>query len=83
MAVKDVELVGAKFHPRFDATSRRYRYRLFSAEVRDPLCEGFAWRVWPPFDPDLLIEIAGVFPGRHDFAAFGSAPVKKAGRLAQ
>ncbi len=35
------------FHPRFDARSRRYRYRLFCADVRDPLRERYAWRVWP------------------------------------
>ncbi len=81
MVVRDAELVDAKFHPRFDATSRRYRYSLFCGQVRDPLAERFAWRVWPEFDPDLLVEIAGVFPGRHDFAAFGSAPSAKSGTV--
>ncbi len=81
LVVKDAELADARFHPRFDATSRRYRYTLFCGHPRDPLGERFAWRVWPPFDPDLLMEIAQVFPGQHDFGAFGSAPVKKAGTV--
>ena len=81
MVVTNVELADAKFHPRFDATSRRYRYRLFCRQLRDPLRERFAWRVWPPFDPELLFDVAQVFTGRHDFAAFGSALVKKAGTI--
>ncbi len=36
--------------------------------------ERFAWRVWPEVDGSALKEIAGVFLGRHDFSAFGSAP---------
>ena len=77
LVVRDVELVTPRFHPRFDATSRRYRYSLFCGSLRDPLSERFSWRVWPPFDPELLMEIAQVFPGQHDFAAFGSPPGTK------
>ena len=81
LVVRDAELVDPAFHPRFDAVSRRYRYSLFCGYVRDPLAERFAWRVWPSFDPDLLMEIAQVFPGRHDFAAFGSAPGPESGTV--
>ncbi len=77
LAVRDVETVGPDFHPRFDATSRHYRYRLFCQSVRDPLCERTAWRVWPAIDGDLLAKIADVFRGQHDFSAFGSALGKK------
>src|SRR5512141_2335382 len=35
LVVRDAEVVDAKFHPRFDATSRRYRYTLFCGHVRD------------------------------------------------
>jgi tRNA pseudouridine38-40 synthase len=72
MAVRDVDLADATFNPRFDAASRCYRYRLFCGNVRDPLSEKMAWRVWPAFDGEALLEAAGVFLGRHDFSAFGS-----------
>ena len=72
IAVKNVEVADAKFHPRFDATSRCYRYRLFCQNIRDPLREKMAWRVWPAFNSDVLIETAEVFLGQHDFSAFGS-----------
>ena len=45
MAVRSVEIVDAKFHPRFDATSRCYRYKVFCQPLRDPIRERFAWRV--------------------------------------
>jgi len=72
IAVQNVEIADAKFHPRFDAKSRRYCYRLFCQRVRDPLREKMAWRVWPAFDESLLMNVAKVFLGRHDFSAFGS-----------
>jgi tRNA pseudouridine38-40 synthase len=72
MAVRTVELSEDHFHPRFDATARHYRYRLFCSDVRDPLRERFTWRVWPAVT-DLTI-LADVWTGTHDFAAFGSPP---------
>lgn len=81
VVVNDAEIVGAKFHPRFDAVSRRYRYSLFCRHERDPLRERFAWRVWPVFDPEMLIQIAPIFVGQHDFGAFGTAPVRESGTV--
>jgi len=78
MAALRVETARPDFHPRFDASSRRYRYRLFCAGVRDPLQEPFAWRVWPAVEGAVLCRTAGLFVGQHDFAAFGS-PVSKSG----
>jgi tRNA pseudouridine38-40 synthase len=72
MAVREVNAVPDDFHPRFDATSRRYRYRLFCDSVRDPLRERYAWRVWPAVTD--LTPLANIWPGRHDFAAFGTPP---------
>ncbi len=72
MAVRNVKAAADDFHPRFDATSRRYRYRLFCADVRDPLRERYAWRVWPAITG--LAALAAVCSGTHDFAAFGTSP---------
>ncbi len=72
MAVREVKVAQDAFHPRFDASSRCYRYRLFCASVRDPLRERYAWRVWPPVND--LKPLAAIWPGTHDFAAFGTPP---------
>ena len=74
MAARDVRLASPEFHPRFDATSRRYRYRLFCQPVRDPLREKSAWRVWPQVDGKALKKAAALFVGQHDFAAYGTPP---------
>jgi tRNA pseudouridine38-40 synthase len=77
MAVRSVEVVDAKFHPRFDATARLYRYRLFCQPLRDPMRERFDWRVWPAINTNLLADAAKLFLGTHDFSAFGSPTTPK------
>jgi tRNA pseudouridine38-40 synthase len=81
IAVQQVRIARAEFHPRFDAVSRWYRYRLFCQPVRDPLRERYAWRVTQPVDPATLAAAAGALTGRHDFAAFGTAPRKGSSTL--
>jgi tRNA pseudouridine38-40 synthase len=74
---KSLTAARADFHPRFDAASRRYVYRLFCESTRDPLRERFAWRVWPAVDGEMLAETAKLFIGTYDFSAFGSATTPK------
>ncbi len=72
LVIRDVQEVNPDFHPRFDARSRQYCYRLYSAATRDPLRERYAWRVWPELDPEKLAGAAALLLGGHDFSAFGS-----------
>ncbi len=74
MSVKHAEIVRDNFHPRFDALSRKYCYRLYCQEVRDPLRERFAWRLWPVPDETFLDQAASLIIGEHDFGAFGTPP---------
>ncbi|PWH15328.1 MAG: tRNA pseudouridine(38-40) synthase TruA [Anaerolineae bacterium] len=74
LAVRGVKRTREDFHPRFDARSRRYRYRLYCQEVRDPLRERYAWRLWPPLHAEGLYAVAQLLHGTHDFAAFGTPP---------
>lgn len=77
LAVKSLRPAAADFHPRFDAVSRKYCYRLFCEPIRDPLRERYAWRIWPSLDGKALKQNAGLFLGTHDFAAFGSPTTPK------
>ena len=77
MAVKEARTVHAKFHPRFDAQSRRYRYKLFCQPIRDPIRERFAWRIWPEVNGEISANAANLFLGTHDFSAFGSPTTPK------
>jgi tRNA pseudouridine38-40 synthase len=72
MSIRAVRVTDAKFHPRFDALSRIYRYKLFCQPLRDPIRERFAWRIWPSVKNDGLAEASKQFLGKHEFSAFGS-----------
>jgi tRNA pseudouridine38-40 synthase len=74
LAVRSIRIAPDAFHPRFSALARVYRYRLFCDEIRDPVRERFAWRVWPEVDLDRLNAAAGLLVGTHDFKAFGTPP---------
>lgn len=71
VAASQVQVVAPDFHPRYDAKVRLYRYRLFCQEMRDPLEERYAWRIWPPVDVEVLNQASRYLVGTHDFAAFG------------
>lgn len=74
IAVRAVKIAAANFHPRYSAELRRYRYQVYCARERHPLLEPKAWRIWPAPAIDSLKAAAGMCVGKHDFAAFGTAP---------
>ncbi len=74
VAARQVDRVADDFHPRYDAVSRTYVYRIYCQPVRDPLLERYAWRVWPEARLEILQKAAGFLVGRHDFALFGTPP---------
>lgn len=81
IAVHQARMVHAKYHPRFDASSRRYRYKLFCQPVRHPMRERFAWRVWPAISGEVLKETAKLFLGTHDYSSFGSPTTPRGGTV--
>ncbi len=74
VVAQQVRQVSSAFHPRHDASWRKYLYRVYCQPVRDPLVEPYAWRVWPAVDINLLYEAAQRLVGKHDFGAFGTPP---------
>jgi tRNA pseudouridine38-40 synthase len=67
-----------EFHPRFDALSKLYRYRIF----REPVCSPFDWRYvyhHPyPLDEAAMVVAARHFEGEHDFTAFAASDPRDA-----
>jgi len=55
-------------HSRFDAISRRYRYRICT--VKDPFLEDRSWYYPYPMDGDSLSLAAKILMGTHDFTSF-------------
>lgn len=62
------------FHPRFDATRRRYRYTILRADVPNPLLNGRAWMLTLRLDFAAMQSAAQMLVGTHDFATFGNPP---------
>jgi tRNA pseudouridine38-40 synthase len=74
IAVREVWQARHDFHPRYDALSRSYEYRLYVAPVRDPLMERLAWRLSSDIDSAAVEAAAAHLVGKQDFIAFGTPP---------
>jgi tRNA pseudouridine38-40 synthase len=72
VAVRDVRRAPARFHPRYAARYREYRYTVWNGP-RSPLRERTALWVRTPLDTDAMARAATAFEGRRDFSAFGGA----------
>ncbi|MDO4642127.1 MAG: tRNA pseudouridine(38-40) synthase TruA [Neisseria sp.] len=59
-----------RFHARFDASGRRYRYVLQSSAVRSPLLIGKAGWTHRALDIVLMQTAAACLEGEHDFSSF-------------
>lgn len=59
-----------RFHARFSAVAKEYRYRLVRARVVPPRWTPFAVSVREALDLERLAAATLYLPGRHDFAAF-------------
>lgn len=59
------------FHPRYDAFSRLYRYRVLVARQRQPLLRHRVWQIWNALDGSVMQQAAGLFIGEKDFASLG------------
>jgi len=73
VAVVAAEEVQPSFHPRFDARSKRYVYRIVSRPVRSPFLGRYAWCVRHSLTAEMMAAAAGHIQGRHDFRSFCAA----------
>lgn len=70
LAIRRAQEVEPGFEPRAKSRGKRYRYTVMLDRVRDPLLDGRAWRVDPPFDRERTHAEARMLLGTHDFRAF-------------
>jgi tRNA pseudouridine38-40 synthase len=71
IALQSLRIVPDDFHPRFDAISRTYLYRIYIASTRDPLRERYVWHRLLPLDYGAMQSALQRLIGEHDFATFG------------
>ena len=74
ISVRRLEEVAPDFHPRFDAHSRYYRYRVYRAPIRAPLARRYSLHVPYDLDVEAMETAAQMLVGEHDFATFGQPP---------
>lgn len=67
--IKSVRAVAPDFHARFQATGKRYEYRIHHGDA-DPFTRPYAWTVYRPLDLAAMKAAAAELVGRHDFRAF-------------
>jgi tRNA pseudouridine38-40 synthase len=70
--VMRAEAAEPRFHARFDAVGKTYRYRLWHGAVLPPHEWQRAWHVPHVLDEVRLREVLSLCAGRHDFAAFAA-----------
>ena len=68
----------AEFHPRFDATAKTYEYRILRAEICSPFLRRYVHHHPYPLNEALMIELATLLEGEHDFSAFAASDEKDA-----
>jgi tRNA pseudouridine38-40 synthase len=74
---EDVRVLSAaraseKFHARFDAKGKQYRYFVWNHTAMNPLIRGTAWHVPRSLDLKAMREAAALFVGKHDFKSFAA-----------
>jgi tRNA pseudouridine38-40 synthase len=72
--VESVERVPDAFHPRYDARSRTYQYRVgVSSESRSPFRAPWCWPLGHALDREAMAAAARHIIGEHDFSAFAKS----------
>ena len=69
LAVRSAQVVSKRFHSRFCAQSRCYRYRI-AIGARDPLRARYTHSHWEPLNVDAMNAAAGALVGEHDYRAY-------------
>ncbi len=73
IAIRDAHEVADDFHPRFNATSKHYRYTILSRPERAPRWRDRAWHINDPLDAFAMQAAAKHLLGEHDFSSFRAA----------
>jgi|HubBroStandDraft_6_1064221.scaffolds.fasta_scaffold304258_3 tRNA pseudouridine38-40 synthase len=66
----------AKFHARFSAKGKEYRYQIDCGAVAEPFLRLYAWHHPRPLNVAAMRQAARVLKGRHDFSALSANPMR-------
>jgi tRNA pseudouridine38-40 synthase len=71
-----VQTVDPKFHARFSAKGKEYRYQIDCGAVADPFLRAYAWHHPRPLNLPAMRNAARLLKGRHDFSALSANPLR-------
>lgn len=74
--ILQVDEAPPNFHPRRDAISKTYEYRIWRSEICPPFERLYLHHFPYPLDEERLIATAPLFEGEHDFSAFAATDEK-------
>ena len=77
VSVLSIEHAADRFHARYRAIAKTYRYRIVDGPVPNPFLVHLAWRRQQPLDIPAMRTAAGLFVGRHDFSGFTKSKLGK------
>lgn len=78
--IAEAALAPARFHPRYDAVERSYRYRVGLAEhARSPLLARWCWPLAEALDLRSVEQATAALLGDHSFAAFAKSGQEERG----
>ena len=72
ICVRSSQEVPEDFHPRRCSTVKTYEYRIYNAEMPDPMRRLYTYFSRYKFDVEAMREAAGYLVGEHDFKSFCS-----------
>jgi tRNA pseudouridine38-40 synthase len=74
VAIPHMGVAPPGFHPRFDALSRTYQYKVLTQPWRSPLDRRIAWHLPYQLDLDRMAQASHCLVGTHNFSTFGRPP---------
>ncbi len=69
-----LQVTDAKFHARFSARGKEYRYQIDCGAMADPFLRLYAWHHPRPLNVVAMRRAAGLLKGRHDFSVLSAKP---------
>lgn len=69
-----IKKVSNRFHARFSAETKLYRYRILNTSLGDPFRRAMTWFVHKPLNLISMRKAARLFVGKHDFSAVAVNP---------
>ena len=72
IAVTNIEEVDSRFHSRFHAVSKCYRYRIWNSPLLDVFQRNYVWQITEPLNLEAMLQATRFLTGTHDYISFCS-----------